>query len=402
MSFKFNEDIWHKNLAFQWFSTLYVAVFGFLVSVLLARQLGVENFGNYSYIVSLAGILLIIQDGGYRAVIYRQNVDGSSKLLISKGIGYLLIVTLVISFFVLFLQPKNWLSILFAILCMSLVVVCGFVSSLLNGVGDFKIDAFWKISIRSATALAILGVLFFYKNVTAEALFLAWIFALLVVLIWPLSKGWLALPSFKFGGNLFSSNMMFLTIEVATVLYFRSDIVLLEYFGNNDGDVGQYSAAYRILEGIILLATPFALISFRSLRLCAKDKKKFFSLFSNLLILMLFIAIFIVTIGGIWGPSLMLLFFGEEYLAAGTLLIWLLLSLLFIFPNYILTQGAIALNRERGYAIVVVVVALFNIVLNIMLIPEFGAVGAAWATIFAEGMLFTGLSWMLFNEWRKN
>ncbi len=64
--------------------------------------------------------------------------------------------------------------------------------------------------------------------------------------------------------------MVFLTIDVATVFYFRSDIVLLEYFGNIEGDVGQYSAAYRILEGIILLATPVAMIAFRVLRLHSK------------------------------------------------------------------------------------------------------------------------------------
>ena len=373
-----------------------------MVSVLLARQLGVESFGNYSYILSLAGILFIIQDGGYRALLYRQNVDGSSQELISKAIGYLLIVTLIICLFLLFVQPDNWLTILVAILCMSLVAVCGFISSLLNGLGNFKLDALWKIIIRSGTALFILGALFFYKGVTAMTIFLGWGFALLIVLIWPLSKGWLAWPKFNFGASLFSSNIMFLTIEIATVLYFRSDIVLLEYFGNNEGDVGQYSAAYRILEGIILLATPLALISFRSLRLYSKNKKKFFNLFSILLILMFFVAIFIVLIGWLWGATLMLLFFGNEYLPAGTLLIWLLLSLLFIFPNYILTQGAIALNRERGYAKIVVIVALLNIILNIWLIPEFGAMGAALATIFAEGVLFMGLSWMLFSEWRKD
>ena len=98
----------------------------------------------------------------------------------------------------------------------------------------------------------------------------------------------------------------------------------------------------------------------------------------------------------------MVFVFGVQYLTAGTLLFWLLLAMLFILPNYILTQGAIALNRESGYAKIVIVVAIFNIVLNIKLIPEFGAMGAAWATILAEGVLCIGLSWMLLNEWRKS
>jgi Na+-driven multidrug efflux pump len=69
--------------------------------------------------------------------------------------------------------------------------------------------------------------------------------------------------------------------------------------------------------------------------------------------------------------------------------------MVFILPNYILTQGAIALNKEVGYAKIVVGVALLNIVLNLWLIPEFGAMGAAWATIVAEGVLCIGLGVML-------
>ena len=65
MNINTTSDSWRTNLGYQSVSTLYVALLGFLLSVILARELGVENFGKYSYILSLAGIFLIIQDGGY-------------------------------------------------------------------------------------------------------------------------------------------------------------------------------------------------------------------------------------------------------------------------------------------------------------------------------------------------
>ena len=196
--------------------------------------------------------------------------------------------------------------------------------------------------------------------------------------------------------------MVFLTIDVATVFYFRSDIILLEYFGNKEGDVGQYSAAYRVLEGFILLATPVAMIAFRHLRLNYKIKKKFFYLLWVLLLTMFLAAIILVGIGAIWGKAIMVFIFGTQYSYSGTLIFWLLLAMVFIFPNYILTQGAIALNREMGYAKIVILVAIVNILLNIKLIPEHGAIGAAWATIFAEGLLCLCLIWMLLIEWRTS
>ncbi len=401
MSINTASDSWRKNLSFQWASTLYVAILGFVVSVLLARELGVEDFGNYSYILSLAGIFLIIQDGGHKTLIFRESVDDSSQALLSSGILHVVLITLFGGLVVMLLQPQRWLAILAAMSCMGLVVLSGFVSSLLKGKGDFKSDAIWKMVIRSLTAAGILWVLFFYEDDSITFLFVGWSMALLLALIWPVVKGYLRWPSFNFKSELFKDSMVFLTIDVATVFYFRSDIVLLEYFGNIEGDVGQYSAAYRILEGIILLATPVAMIAFRILRLHSKNKQKFFHLVWILLLSMLSVSILIVSLGALWGSEFMVLVFGAEYLIAGTLLFWLLLAMFFILPNYILTQGAIALNRESGYAKIVIVVAILNIILNIKLIPDFGAMGAVWSTIIAEGVLFFSLGVMLWGEWKR-
>ena len=224
---KFNIDIgWRNNLAPQWLSTIYVATISFVVSVLLARGLGVEGFGVYSYVLSLAGIFFIVQDGGYRTLIFRNGVDGYSKGdgLIGFGAGHLLLVTVSGVVIVMLFQPKYWLAIIAAIICMSLVVLSEFVSSTLKGDGEFKLDALWKITIRTVSAIAILFVLFYYSNNEISYLFIAWTFALLVVLIWPLAKGWLRWPRINFSSDLFRDNMVFLTIDVATVFYFRSDI----------------------------------------------------------------------------------------------------------------------------------------------------------------------------------
>ena len=371
---------------------------GFVVSVLLARELGVEGFGNYSYILSLACIFLIIQDGGYKTLIFRESVDDSAQSLLSSGVGHVVSITVFGALIVFLLQSQRWLAILTAVCCMGLVVLSGFVSSLLKGKGDFKSDALWRMVIRSLTACAILSALFLYEDGSVTSLFVGWSLALLLALIWPILKGYLSWPSFNFKGELFRASMVFLTIDVATVFYFRSDIVLLEYFGHIEGDVGQYSAAYRVLEGIILLATPVAQIAFRSLRL-RKNQKDFFGLLNWLVLVMLIVAIIITLIGVIFGGDVMLVAFGEQYQYAGELLPLMMFAMLFIFPNYILTQGAIAVNKEINYAKVVVLVALLNIVLNVWLIPDFGARGAAYATIFSEGVLCLGLGWILWREW---
>jgi len=281
-----------------------------------------------------------------------------------------------------------------------------FVSSLFKGRGWFKQDAIWKASVRSVTALSAVIVIYlvvdndFVSQVSVDKITLLFIGAalsLLVLLLLAIVNGWLCLPSFNLKNGFLRANLAFLTIDVATVLYFRSDIVLLEYFGGNAEEVGHYAAAYRVLSGFILLATPIAQISFRSLRLRIDDIVAFKQLFSWLLLIMLLAAGSIVTVGTIWGDLFIELVFGSGYKAAGDILFVLLFSLLFILPNYILTQGAIALNQEKSYAWIAVSVALLNIILNLIVIPEYGAVGAAWTTVIAEGSMCFGMSVVL---WR--
>ena len=398
MSINSSSNSWGSGLGYLWVSTLCIAIIGFALSVYIARALGVQDFGNYSYILSLAGILLIFQDGGYKTLIFRESVDDLKLSSMRFGVAHVITITIIGSVAILLFQPEHWLAILTAFCCMALLVLNGFVSSLLRGKGDFKSDAIWRIFVRTLSAFFILLVLVFYDNDSVTSLFVGWSLALVLTLIWPVAKGYLKWPSFSFKGELFRNSMVFLTIDVATVFYFRSDIVLLEYFGHIQGDVGQYSAAYRILEGIILLATPVAQIAFRSLRL-RQNQNDFFGLLSRLVLIMFMVASIITIIGIFFGNYLMLILFGEQYQFAGDLLPILLFAMLFILPNYILTQGSIALNKEIYYAKIVVSVAIINIGLNIWLIPDFGAMGAAWATIFSEGLLCFALGWVLWREW---
>ena len=96
---------------------------------------------------------------------------------------------------------------------------------------------------------------------------------------------------------------------------------------------------------------------------------------------------FIVMGGILFGGEIVILTFGKTYTDTILILPLLLCSLIFIFPNSILTQAAIAQNKEGLYAAAAGTGALFNIGLNFILIPEFGGIGAAWATVATEALL---------------
>jgi len=178
-----------------------------------------------------------------------------------------------------------------------------------------------------------------------------------------------------------------MAIDAATTIYYRCDILLLKHLSQDAAQVGYYAAAYRFLDGIVLLAAPVGVIWFRKLRLVWEDKQLFYSRVVKMTLVMAGAAGFILAVGIIFDREIVVLTFGRNYTDTIRILPLLLGALIFVLPNSILTQAAIAQNRERLYAAAVGICALFNIGLNFILIPEYGGIGAAWATIATEALL---------------
>ena len=69
-----------------------------------------------------------------------------------------------------------------------------------------------------------------------------------------------------------------------------------------------------------------------------------------------------------------------------------------LIPNAVLTQVALALNLERSYALIATFAAIGNMSLNLIFIPEFGVVAAAYVGIATELILLVGLFYVIFKK----
>lgn len=78
-------------------------------------------------------------------------------------------------------------------------------------------------------------------------------------------------------------------------------------------------------------------------------------------------------------------FFGKEFAVTGQLITYIAPTILFIsWANVIRTQYLIPNKMDKVYIISVILGAVVNLVLNLLLIPNFGALGAVLGTILAE------------------
>lgn len=79
------------------------------------------------------------------------------------------------------------------------------------------------------------------------------------------------------------------------------------------------------------------------------------------------------------------IFFGKEFEPCATLIIWLApIGVIKAWANVIRTQYLIPNCKDRIYVVSVVAGAVINVIMNLLLIPRFGAVGAVIGTIAAE------------------
>lgn len=396
-----------KDLATQWLATGYSAGVSVFLTFFLGRVLGPASFGHYSFALTVAALFLILQNGGYNVLLFREKtlpsygMGAHQERLFSWALGHTIAVTTFGTACVLILPFQYRLGILAAIFYYGLQAVADTVSAILTSDGRFPQEALWQAVVKTLGALGILCVLFFVGT-EIWMIFGGWAAGLLLCLIRPP----VPLKRPLFGGftvrEVRRACLGFMAIEAASTVYYRCDIILLSYLGKNSAEVGYYVAAYRFLDGIVLMAAPLRLIWFRKLRLTCMDLGFFKQQIMKMCGLMVLAAVALFVMGLFLRESIVALTFGSQYVASAGLLPWLLFALIFILPKGVLAQGAVAQNLERPYAWLAGFSSLLNIGLNLWLIPGHGAMGAAWATIVTEGFmvvaLTVGIGWKMGNK----
>lgn len=377
----------------QWLASLFVAIVSFLISILIARALGPDDFGIYSIALSVGAIFAILIDGGFGKLLQRERAKVSASIshllpqLPSLACGHALLATFVFSLFVLVVLPSKSHTLVAAICFFGMAVLNQFGLAILRGDGRLVRDASWQIGNRSFTAICVLTAVYLFDASKPWHIFLA-------LLVGALIFGALVLrylkirPNFGISKQIYLLVLPFVWLDFASVLYFRADMILLGLFKVPKVEIGHYGVAYRLLEAVMLFAAPFCLVLFKKFRSDAYKLQGFISLLFKSTFGAFLVGIFFYLAILAIGDELIALAYGAEFLAAAEYLMTLALALVFILPNLVLLQAAIALDLEKWLAFAASIAACVNIIGNSILIPIYGPNAAAWMTIATEGMLF--------------
>jgi len=166
-------------------------------------------------------------------------------------------------------------------------------------------------------------------------------------------------------------------------LFFKVDALLLPGLAGLAA-AGVYGAAYKVSEGAGIISSSFTLALFPRLSR-ASDTTEAYRLGLRLL---LQVGLPLAAGTALLAEPIVAVVGGREYLPDSAVALAILICYLPLsYANGLTQYVLIAAGRQRLLTAAFVAALVFNVVANLLLIPRFGYVGAAWVTVASELVL---------------
>lgn len=179
------------------------------------------------------------------------------------------------------------------------------------------------------------------------------------------------------------------------LIYFKADTLILSAV-RPFHEVGIYGAAYRVLE--ILITLPFmytgVLLPLLANAWAVQAAARFQKLYRNSLVAMLVMAAPIAAGVFVIGERVMTSVAGAEFARSGEVLKILILAAVIIFIGTVSSHAIVALDAQRKMLPIYILVALATLAGYILFIPQYGMWAAAWLTVFSEGAIALGATYV--------
>jgi len=359
----------------------------FVFYTLLIRAIGPEMYGYFAYLLSALQLVLVVFSFGISIKAVR--FEGSEDRF--RDLFYLFEIGLAISLIV----PSALFAHSFVgptILGVSLAVL-GMFSTWVQSIGFFwqwknQYPHYNAYVLAFAAGKALLAGLIDFEFIQRQQGFIA-LSALSVaaVLVLHISVG---IPRFSGGlKNLFTvlrqqADKSIWSSQISLFVYTKADVLMLPLLGVAMVEVGQYSYVYAFFSAALLFPVNIQNVLLRPLYSRELQGRSVWEKASHLY----FVLGLIVSLGFAYGlPLVFTLIFGPaENLQDFALVLSPALAMVFIanlFGLALLVEGREGFRAKCHWA-----TAVLNIALNVLLIPKWGALGAAFATSLSYFALY--------------
>ncbi len=373
---------------------LHVA-FGVAITAAVTRLLGLSAFGAYATLLAVCSLLATTADFGLYLSLTRaigEDAAGTARLL--SDITWLRLLLLAAAFtlgsLAVFTLPSLhglWLAFWTA--------AAGFMaqsfSQLLMGVFQAR-AVVWRATVGDLagrlTQLAVIIILslsFFAGQPSVTAMAAAASLGALVSyafhrsllpVAWRLDSA----PAWRQVKKIMRDTLPLGLLLILNVIYFRIDTVILSAL-RPVAEVGLYGLAYRMIESALFIPAMFGGLLLPHLSRPKADQR---SLLNESFRAMLWAGTGFSLMLAFLAKPLIVFISGPQYVSAAPLLQILSIALAIMFVGNLFGFALVALHQQRPLLKLYLVLTAGNVLLNLWLIPRFGAYGAAWITVATE------------------
>ncbi|MDL2276771.1 flippase [Breznakia sp. OttesenSCG-928-G09] len=373
---------------------LFLIIVPFITAPYLARVLTEDPVGINSYVSSIVQIfslvgLLGLNSYSTREIAYvRDDNERMSKTLSELVILRMIFFVITTIIYLLYASTSEY-RIYFYIQIISVMSAFIDISWFYGGIEEFKVTVFRSFVVK---VFNISSIFLFIKSPDDLGLFMviSSIYALIGnILLYRGVKKRIGKFTFKDlhpARHIGPSIRLFLP-QVASLIYLQVDKVMIGQLTDEISQVGFYDQAERIVKMPLALITALSSVLLPRLsnefRNNNTENVKRYVLsamrFSLLFAIPLMFGLMAIA------PTMIPWFLGDGY--NGVIMIMVVLSPIVLFISISSVSGSqylTAVNKTNVLTISYVVSALINLCINYLLIPKFGAVGAAIGTVAAE------------------
>ena len=400
------------NTVVQIVTKVVTVVFGFLTMVILTRYLGREMYGNYMYVLTLVVVFGAFADWGTATIGVREaskEKKQRDKILINVFL-LRLFLSLGASLFMLltaFLVPLKDISPLDGLLVRQGIIIGSLILILFALKASFGIIFQTRLEMHKfaigdiiASFLIFLmsylfvrfdfGLVPLISAVLLANLLAVSILGFLVKKVISLKLSW----DFAFIKRFLKESLPMGTILLMFTIDNKIDTIMLGSI-KGSASVGVYAVSCRIYDVLILMAAYLmnsllpVLSRYADISKWREKIKIIYQKSFDILLMMGILAIVLVLI---FSPLVIRLITQNRFVEfADSVLVLRILSLAVFLSyfNHLTGYTIVALGRQRLYLLVASSALIFNVLVNLVVIPRFSYYGAAVVTILTEALVLT-------------
>jgi O-antigen/teichoic acid export membrane protein len=386
-----------------------VKTIAFLYAIFLARALGPTDFGLYIYVITVFGLVSSLSDLGFNRFLVRDIARDKNQLsrylsnVFTLRILFIVAIFFLSSAILLIFDPKISRSSLTVLALLSIIPLTAALTfdAIFVALEKMFYSALALVFLNLSVAFFGLLAVFVFKMGVFGAVFAFFVAHVLYLLVFGIflfkERIFLSFSfDFSFWKKALFASLPYGLLAFLGLLYFKIDAVLLTFI-KGEAQTGFYGASYKFLEGLhfIPLVVGTALFPVMA-RLHRDDLKELRRLYFLSLKYLLVVAVFLVLVLFFGASILIEILYGPVFSPSILALKILSFTLLFMFLHVPGAHLILATEKFLKPALALsVFTVFFNIILNLILIPPFGLIGASIVTVFSEAISFALFFWFI-------